>query len=46
MSRFKRVFDGALLSQMDRPLASDIAIAVRALNSVLELGCQEAAQAA
>jgi hypothetical protein len=39
ISRFKRVIGDALRSQTDRRRATEVAIAISALNRMLELGC-------
>ena len=41
MSRYKRVIGDALRSRTDRRRASEVAVAVRALNRMLELGRPE-----
>jgi hypothetical protein len=41
IARFKRVIDGGLRSQADERQATEVAIAVRALNRMLELGRPE-----
>ena len=46
MSRYKRVIGDALRSRTDRRQAVEVAIAVRALNRMLELGCPESVRVA
>lgn len=46
MSRYKRVIGGALRSRADRRQATEVAIAVQALNRVLELGRPESVRLA
>ncbi|MBB5695500.1 hypothetical protein [Muricoccus pecuniae] len=41
ISRFKRVISGGLHSRTDGRCATEVAIAVRTLNRMLELGCPE-----
>ena len=46
ISRFKRVIGGALHSRTPRRQATDVAIAVAALNRMIELGCPESVRIA
>ena len=46
ISRYKRVIGDALRSRTDRRQAVEVAIAVRALNRMLELGCPESVRVA
>ena len=46
MSRYKRVIGDALRSRTDRRQATEVAIAVRALNRMLELGRPESVRIA
>lgn len=46
ISRYKRVIGDGLRSRTDRPQATEIAIAVRALNRMLELGRPESVRIA
>jgi hypothetical protein len=46
ISRFKRVIGDALRSRTDRRRVTEIAIAVHALNRMLEFGCPESVRMA
>ncbi len=46
IGRYKRVIGGALRSRTDRRQGSEVAIAVRALNRMLELGRPESIRVA
>ena len=46
ISRFKRVIGDALRSRTDRRRATEVAIAISALNRMLELGCPKSVRTA